>query len=275
LSAFECAEICPHIPEFDRFARGLEVALAGAPARGHCMPATLGKLNALVVTLAMAGCFTPVSQGQNYQHNEDAGVDGGDGAGGGDGTGGGSSGDEDAGAGGGNADADAGEGGGAGGGPIEVVASGQGYPSALAVDATHLYFAAGMPAELRRVPLTGGTPTTLFTAPSTVAYLQVKNGFLYWTEDGLIGAIKRGPVQGGAAQLVATTSRLVFDFDTDGANVYWMSDGPMPGGEGQLFSAPVTGGASTLLLTMPGAEGVALSGDDLYFGGDALWRIRK
>jgi len=90
------------------------------------------------------------------------------------------------------------------------------------------------------VETAGGGP---FAADATAIYFADK-----WT-------IKRVSIAGGVPQRVATGDFYIRDVATDGANVYWVEDGPFS----VVRSVPVNGGTSPHWGPDPGRRGASTS----------------
>ena len=76
-----------------------------------------------------------------------------------------------------------------GGAPI-VLASGQVFPNAIAVDATSVYWTTGSGGSVMKVPLTGGVPTTLASGQATPDGIAVDATSVYWVNSGVLDPIK-------------------------------------------------------------------------------------
>jgi hypothetical protein len=69
------------------------------------------------------------------------------------------------------------------GGTPTTLASGQMMPLDLAVDATSVYWTDSTGGTVMKVPLAGGTPTTLASGQSSPDYIAVDGTSVYWTND--------------------------------------------------------------------------------------------
>jgi hypothetical protein len=66
-----------------------------------------------------------------------------------------------------------------------VLASGQAYPAATAVDATSIYWTAEGDGTVMKLPLAGGTPTVLASVPGSPGAgkgIAVDATSVYWTD---------------------------------------------------------------------------------------------
>lgn len=114
---------------------------------------------------------------------------------------------------------------------------------ALAVDASSLYWAQ-MDGDLLKLPLGGGSPSTLASGPGLHAAIAIalSHESVYWAPR----AVMRVPLDGSPATTVASEEATALA--TDETNVYWMASGsvkkePLMGGvittlaKGQFFGA--------------------------------------
>lgn len=151
-----------------------------------------------------------------------------------------------------------------------IVETGGGGP--LAVDATHVYYLAGL--EVRRAPKTGASvPATIAVlAPSTIGTatdldLLVVGDHLYYLG---VDAILRLPISGGPPEVFAS-GNVVTRFVADGDVIYW-TDYLAGGGAvtGRIFRQPTAGGAAELIATVSGDDGqilaLAVDHEHVYFG---------
>lgn len=107
----------------------------------------------------------------------------------------------------------------------------------------------------------------VFANPGTWYGYFVAN---YRTPGGMVSQIKRVPLTGGAAVVMATSPASgARDLRTDGTTLYWI-DG------GGIRSMPVGGGAVTTLYASAFVGRISLAQDYVYFGQDYLiMRIPK
>jgi hypothetical protein len=130
-----------------------------------------------------------------------------------------------------------------GGGASTTLASQQDAPSALAVDANSVYWAA---AGVMKVSLAGGTPTTLVSA--IAAGIAVDGTSLYWT-DGL--NVMKIPLVGGVTAMLASRQNGSAAIALGASMVYWTNVPGAGGGcdEASVLGVPIAGGIPTTLAS--------------------------
>ena len=145
-----------------------------------------------------------------------------------------------------------------------VLASGQGAPSAIAVDATNVYWSntSASGGAIMKVPLNGGTPTVIVPAVSGAFGMSVDSASVYFTSGsasaGTISIVK-APLSGGAASTLAT-GQSAQSLAVDAANVYWAN-----AMNGAIMKVPLGGGAPvTLASTQGAAEAISIDGTNAY-----------
>jgi sugar lactone lactonase YvrE len=96
----------------------------------------------------------------------------------------------------------------------------------IAVDSTGVYFTTWdgvSQGAVLKVPLTGGTPTTLATG--TFPYgLAVNSSGVYFS-DSKAGTILTAPLDGGVTVTIASGQLVPFAVAMDSTNVYWTNLG--------------------------------------------------
>jgi hypothetical protein len=160
------------------------------------------------------------------------------------------------------------------GGSSTGITSGQTAPSALALDASHVYWTtwgdAGTGGTLKSAP-TGGPPsTTLASNLSGPAAVAVDAVNVYFTE-GTAGRVSKVPLAGGTPVVLASDLAFPGAIAVDAQDIYWVENGtdgrPSPAGDTKIVSMPIGGGARTTLAT----AGVRASGSDLTLVGDTVY----
>jgi len=114
------------------------------------------------------------------------------------------------------------------GGDVVALASGDRL-SGIATDGTNVYWVAGTSdassGAIMKVPVVGGTPTTLAARSGDPAHLVVDDSYAYWGEmTG--GSIMKVPLTGGTPSEVAP-AEMPFQLTVDATDVYWLGNGVM------------------------------------------------
>jgi sugar lactone lactonase YvrE len=130
----------------------------------------------------------------------------------------------------------------------------------LAVDAESLYVAGLDGSTIAKVPLAGGSLTTVASSPDAPIGVAVDAASVYWTTAG--GSVMKAPIGGGAPTVLASgqksCTRPVVDAAT--ASVYWGDPD-----DGTIMSVPLDGGSATLVTSGGAATDIAIAGADVVF----------
>ncbi len=133
------------------------------------------------------------------------------------------------------------------------------YFTDFATDGTTLYWADPDLSAIRKKPLVGGSPTTVYVAPSSVRRIWTNAGYVYFV-DSSSNNLQRVSTSGGAAELFAVSPNGVVDIKFTATDAYF-NDG------GNIFTVPLSGGAVTQLSDVPfdGYGEMALDGTYAYW----------
>jgi hypothetical protein len=151
------------------------------------------------------------------------------------------------------------------GGAVATIATASGFASALATDATSLYWSGSAAtgscpsppcSTLSKAPLAGGTPVLLDSNAGSPTYLAFDDSNVYWSTSD--GRLLKEPKNGGTVTTLADFSTSIVGLGVQGSTLYWGTSGgdvyTTPSGGGT--SKPIEIGLSSMQTSVLGADGV-------------------
>ena len=155
------------------------------------------------------------------------------------------------------------------GGDSIVVAAGLGTVSALAVDATSIYWASRPDdfsgSTLTKMPLAGGPPVELASAEQYIFRIVVNSANVYWTTPP---ELRRVSINGGASVLLDPDVFPLY-LAVDGTNVFYTNY------SGAIETMPTSGGTKTVLATYQSPNGLAVDPDYVYWSDPGHGAIKR
>jgi hypothetical protein len=143
-----------------------------------------------------------------------------------------------------------------------VLTTGQPDVLFLAVNATNLYWTTD-PATVVTMPIGGGSPTTLFSGPTSLEGIAVDATSVYFStyvEDTILTL----PLAGGSPTTFASGLARPLGVAVDATNVYFADF------DGSVVEIPLAGGSPVTLTPMPAgfanfATGIAVNASNIYW----------
>ncbi|HKA42691.1 MAG TPA: hypothetical protein VKF40_11945 [Burkholderiales bacterium] len=178
-----------------------------------------------------------------------------------------------------------------------VLASGLLVPSSLAVDQATVYWTTYGHADawngatgdgsVMSVPRSGGTPLTIASGQRGPHTLQIDATYAYWANTGDYsmqapfayenGAVMKSPLNGGTPVVIAT-ARLPQRLVLDTTSIYWTNWGTQTwsgsawvyNNDGSVMTAPLGGGAATMLSSGQPAYGIVVDPTNFYWAAESM-----
>lgn len=147
------------------------------------------------------------------------------------------------------------------GGAVIVLATDQYAPSFIALDSTSAYWTDDGSGSVAKVPLGGGTVTTLAAAHDGYAIgIALSSTQVYWTN---AFAVLSMPLDGGAVVTLAPQQNSATGVVVDATSVYWANQ------YHTVMKMPLEGGVATTLAAIQSltpSGGIAVDGTSVYWG---------
>jgi hypothetical protein len=165
------------------------------------------------------------------------------------------------------------------GGTVQILATAQDKPVALALDAGNVYWVnSGTDygtGSVMKTSLTGGTPVTLASGEPSPWDVQVDGTHVYWSNyPPNPGILMKVPISGGTKVELAsgTDAGTTTEFSVDGSHVYWAN---WYGPQGSVLKVPIAGGAVTNVVTVDAYASLAKvhAGYVYFVAGSTLERV--
>lgn len=147
-----------------------------------------------------------------------------------------------------------------------TLSTGKGWPTGIAVDESSVYAAVVSQDRVMKVPVAGGTTTTVVVTQPGIEGVTVDESRVYWTTSS--GTVASASKSGGPHTLIADSEEHPRDIVIDASSVHWTNyySG------GTLKSAPKEGGSITTLFdtdTPDVQNGLTRNATHLF------WRLEK
>jgi hypothetical protein len=151
-----------------------------------------------------------------------------------------------------------------GGGTSQTLATGLGYPGPeIALDAAYVYMANGSNGKLHKIPKTGGTPLVLTNTSEWAGSVQLDGAYVYATTNS-DGDVYRVPGAGGQREDLGSTYPMgASHLAIGGGWVYVTSDNSL----GAVHAWPLGGGALTEVAGLQESPSrIVTDATSVYFG---------
>ena len=148
-----------------------------------------------------------------------------------------------------------------------VLAQGQAYPSAVAVDSQYVYWvndsnsSAGGVRKIDKMQL-GAAPIVLASGQGNPTDLVIDATSVYWV-NATDGAVLTVPLLGGPTTQLAVNQDSPSHLALASGNLFWTDSGSQ--GLGSVMKKSIAGGAPTALLDSPSPDRIAANGDTVFY----------
>jgi hypothetical protein len=165
------------------------------------------------------------------------------------------------------------------GGTVQILATSQDKPVALALDASNVYWVNSGSTygtgSVMKTSLSGGTPVPLATDEPAPWDVQVDGTHVYWSNyPPNPGILMKVPISGGTKVELAsgTAAGTTVEFSVDGTNVYWAN---WYGPQGGVWKVPTAGGTVTNVVSVDAYASLAKvhAGYVYFVAGSTLERV--
>jgi uncharacterized repeat protein (TIGR03803 family) len=153
----------------------------------------------------------------------------------------------------------------------DTLISGLSDPSAVAVDATNLYFTDSVAGTVMKAALNGDAPSTLASGQTTPLAIAVDATSVYWVNDGTApnsyadGSIMKVALGGGTPVTLASGQSYAFAIALDATSVYWANEGATSS-DGTIMKVALGGGTPiTLASGQSNPVGIAVDATSVYW----------
>ncbi|HEY1955002.1 MAG TPA: hypothetical protein VGH28_05305 [Polyangiaceae bacterium] len=165
----------------------------------------------------------------------------------------------------------------------------------IATDGTNMYWTEPLNDTILRKPISGGSPTTIFTASSgaSPSAVLVDGTTLYFAvlgQDNGQGTVSSSALDGSGVQTIAASQHFPYELAVDANYIYWTAEGDAdasgnPLGNGGVFRCAKSGcggNPDQLASNLNDARGIAVDDTTIYFatfetgkGDGKIWKMAK
>jgi uncharacterized repeat protein (TIGR03803 family) len=153
----------------------------------------------------------------------------------------------------------------------DTLISGVSDPTAIAVDATNLYFTDSVAGTVMKAALNGDAPSTLGSGQTTPLAIAVDATSVYWANEGTTansytdGSIMKVALGGGTPITLASGQSYAQTIAVDATGVYWANAGATSS-DGTIMQVALDGGTPiTLASGQSNSLGIAIDATSVYW----------